>query len=96
MKALNLLETHRRYLMQQGAFSVNSEGCEVLVGLTLRESLVYIQMINEVGSGCISDDLNELANFLSLMNRHNAALPTSSFDIRTYGHVGVECDIETS
>jgi hypothetical protein len=82
MKSLLIQPSLRRHLISKGALSVDFNGWEVLVGLTRAESITYLSMSHEVASGRTSDNLDELELFLEIVNRHDAALPTSSYDIR--------------
>jgi hypothetical protein len=77
MKSLNLENTHRVYLTNKGALCIDVDGHETLVGLGQVESLTYLSMEGRASRGYFSDDLAELLNFLNLLNRHQAALPSS-------------------
>lgn len=80
MKSLILESTHRVYLASKGALCTDIDGCETLVGLEQLESLAYLSMEQQASRGYFSSDLAELVNFLELLNRHQAALPSSQWE----------------
>jgi hypothetical protein len=80
MKSLNLESTHRVYLASKGALCIDSDGSETLVGLEQLEAIIYLSMEQRASRGYFSSDLVELVNFLELLNRHQAALPSSYWE----------------
>lgn len=82
VKSLQLEHTYRVYLKGRGALCISDDGCEALVGLTPSESVAYLVMQEQVAAGNISNDLRQLQIYLELVNRHEAALPTTSWCVR--------------
>jgi hypothetical protein len=80
MKSLKIENTHRAYLESKGALFFDDDGCETLVGLEHSESIIYLFMEQQASRGYFSDDLTKLLNFLELLNRHQAALPSSHWE----------------
>jgi hypothetical protein len=80
MKSLKLENTHRAYLESKAALCFDVDGCETLVGLVQSESIIYLFMEQQASKGYFSDDLAKLLNFLELLNRHQAALPSSHWE----------------
>lgn len=70
---LNLEGWNRKLLTKQKAISTNSDGKEVLVGLTREKSERYIEVV-------ASDDPNDSDEFIKLDKEHMAARNGFVFD----------------
>ncbi len=70
---LNLEGWNRKLLTKQKAISTNSDGNEVLVGLTREKSERYIEVV-------ASDDPNDSDEFIKLDKEHMAARNGFVFD----------------
>jgi hypothetical protein len=75
MKTLNLYHAYRIYLDEKKAFSVDSNGDEILVGLNRSESIEYIEATNGSISAPNPTNFNNPVRFLELSERHQLALP---------------------
>lgn len=77
MKLLPLEFTHRNYLINRYALVLDGDGNETLAGLTCMESFAYLEMFEDATKGILPESMGRLGLFLSMHDRHTAALPDS-------------------
>ena len=68
MKSLRIDESERSYLTEMRALGADSQGCEVLVGLSRAESEWYLAYLQRVRDDCRDPD--DSAKYLQLHETH--------------------------
>lgn len=82
MKLLNLDPLYRNYLVVKHGLKLDANGDEIMVGLTVFESVEYIIMMDDISTEARFSAHIDPERFVMLYERHIAALPilTSIFD----------------
>lgn len=84
MDLLQLDPEYRSYLIVKHALELDANGNETLVGLSASESAEYAAMMSSMNGNCTLRDSAYPERFLTLYERHVAALPDdpSAFNLR--------------
>lgn len=82
MKLLKLDPLYRNYLVVKHGLKLDAHGNEIMVGLTASESVEYLTMMNDISTEARFSAHIDPERFVTLYERHVAALPThpSIFD----------------
>lgn len=75
MEPLLIDAIYRRYLIDRGALVLDQDGNEVLIGLTVDESIEYVSAMSSVDIAGIIRGGVDPVRLLMLYDRHAAARP---------------------
>jgi hypothetical protein len=86
MKPLDLSDVERAYFTFNHALYINDEDQEALIGLTVDESAIYLEVVRRRADEHDSRDAEYLARALEIYDRHNTTVPYGSFSVEALKH----------